>query len=102
MSSPAVLYSMVYVVFCALVAPFAGFFASGLKRAYAIKDFAATLPGHGGFTDRMDCISLTGMFSYVFLIAVVYRNEETAEKAYRAFIGLDSSEQQSILSLLAN
>lgn len=100
--SPAVLYSMVYVVFAAIIAPFAGFLASGLKRAYGIKDFAATLPGHGGFTDRLDCISIQGMFSYVLLSTVIYRNEVTAEKAYRAIIGLDSSEQQSILSLLAN
>jgi len=101
-SSPAVLYSMVYVVFAAIIAPFAGFFASGLKRAYEIKDFAVTLPGHGGFTDRLDCISLCGMFSYVFLSTVVYRDEDTAEKAYRAIMGMQPSEQQSILSLFAN
>jgi CDP-diglyceride synthetase len=32
-----------------------GFFASGFKRAFKIKDFGDTIPGHGGFTDRMDC-----------------------------------------------
>jgi CDP-diglyceride synthetase len=37
------------------VAPFGGFFASGFKRAFNIKDFGHSIPGHGGMTDRMDC-----------------------------------------------
>lgn len=32
-----------------------GFFASGFKRAFKIKDFGDSIPGHGGLTDRMDC-----------------------------------------------
>ncbi|KAL6999205.1 phosphatidate cytidylyltransferase [Sarracenia purpurea var. burkii] len=35
--------------------PFGGFFASGFKRAFKIKDFGNSISGHGGFTDRMDC-----------------------------------------------
>ncbi|EOD40933.1 phosphatidate cytidylyltransferase [Emiliania huxleyi CCMP1516] len=38
--------------FASLVAPFGGFFASGIKRAYKIKDFSAIIPGHGGVFDR--------------------------------------------------
>jgi phosphatidate cytidylyltransferase len=41
--------------FASLVAPFGGFFASGFKRAFNIKDFGDSIPGHGGVTDRMDC-----------------------------------------------
>lgn len=41
--------------FASLVAPFGGFFASGFKRAFDIKDFGDSIPGHGGMTDRMDC-----------------------------------------------
>jgi phosphatidate cytidylyltransferase len=37
------------------VGPFVGFLASGIKRAYGIKDFAETFPGHGGTIDRFDC-----------------------------------------------
>jgi len=90
--SPAVIYAICYVFFAAIIAPFAGFFASGLKRAYKIKDFSDTLPGHGGLTDRMDCISLTGMFSMVLISTVIFRNEVSAEKAYRQILQLGQSE----------
>jgi phosphatidate cytidylyltransferase len=42
-------------LFASLLAPLGGLFASGFKRAIKIKDFANTIPGHGGITDRMDC-----------------------------------------------
>ena len=44
--------------------PFGGFLASGLKRAYGIKDFSNALPGHGGFYDRVDCIVISDMVAY--------------------------------------
>jgi phosphatidate cytidylyltransferase len=46
---------MILAVFTSLVAPFGGFLASIIKRAYGQKDFGATLPGHGGLVDRLDC-----------------------------------------------
>jgi len=42
-------------LFAGLIAPFGGFFASAVKRATSVKDFAGWIPGHGGLTDRMDC-----------------------------------------------
>lgn len=56
-------------IFASLVAPFGGFFASGFKRAFNIKDFGASIPGHGGLTDRMDCQFLMGLFTYVYALA---------------------------------
>lgn len=49
------LHSLVMAAFASLVAPFGGFFASGFKRAFDIKDFGDSIPGHGGLTDRFDC-----------------------------------------------
>jgi phosphatidate cytidylyltransferase len=57
--------------FASLVAPFGGFFASGFKRAFNIKDFGHSIPGHGGMTDRMDCQFMMGMFSYVYYSSLV-------------------------------
>lgn len=56
--APVYVYATIIAVFASYISPFAGFLASGLKRAYQIKDFANTLPCHGGFTDRLDCICL--------------------------------------------
>ncbi len=64
---PVVLYSIIVTCFASLVAPFLGFFASGFKRAVGIKDFSDTLPGHGGFLDRVDCISIMCIFNYFLL-----------------------------------
>jgi len=52
--------------FASVIAPFGGFFASGFKRAFNVKDFGSVIPGHGGVTDRMDCQIMMGLFVYVY------------------------------------
>lgn len=49
------LHAVVMAMFASIIAPFGGFFASGFKRGFKIKDFGDSIPGHGGMTDRMDC-----------------------------------------------
>lgn len=57
---------LVFATFASLIAPFGGFFASGLKRTFKIKDFGDSIPGHGGITDRMDCQFIMGFFAYMY------------------------------------
>lgn len=38
--------------FASVIAPFGGFFASGFKRAFKIKDFGDLIPGHGGLMGK--------------------------------------------------
>ncbi|KAK9475488.1 phosphatidate cytidylyltransferase [Dipodascopsis tothii] len=64
--APIHFHVIVLSTFASLIAPFGGFFASGLKRTFKIKDFGDTIPGHGGITDRMDCQFLMGFFSYIY------------------------------------
>lgn len=52
---PIQLHGLAYGIFASLIAPFGGFFASAIKRAYELKDFDQLFPGHGGMMDRMDC-----------------------------------------------
>lgn len=63
---PFYFHTAVLATFASLIAPFGGFFASGLKRAFGIKDFGDTIPGHGGLTDRFDCQFLMGSFTYLY------------------------------------
>lgn len=59
-------HSVVLACCASIVAPFGGFFASGFKRAFKIKDFGDVIPGHGGLTDRMDCQVVMGGLVYVY------------------------------------
>ena len=59
-------HTLVLATFASLIAPFGGFFASGLKRTFKIKDFGQSIPGHGGMTDRMDCQFIMGFFAFMY------------------------------------
>jgi phosphatidate cytidylyltransferase len=60
-------HALVFASFAGIIAPFGGFFASGFKRAFKIKDFSDTIPGHGGITDRMDCQMVMALFSHLYI-----------------------------------
>ncbi|KAL2683016.1 hypothetical protein Neosp_007478 [[Neocosmospora] mangrovei] len=64
--APVQLHALNLATFASLIAPFGGFFASGLKRTFKIKDFGDSIPGHGGITDRMDCQFIMGFFAYMY------------------------------------
>jgi phosphatidate cytidylyltransferase len=68
---PLQLHAVVFALFASLIAPFGGFFASGMKRAYGVKDFDNLFPGHGGMTDRMDCQMLMALFVYVYMATFI-------------------------------
>ncbi|CCG81950.1 Phosphatidate cytidylyltransferase [Taphrina deformans PYCC 5710] len=75
--APIQLHLMVLSTFASLIAPFGGFFASGLKRAFKIKDFGDSIPGHGGMTDRMDCQILNGFFVYLYYQSFIAVKKES-------------------------
>ncbi|CAH7666646.1 phosphatidate cytidylyltransferase [Phakopsora pachyrhizi] len=75
--TPFQLHCLVLGTFAGLVAPFGGFFASGFKRAFNIKDFADTIPGHGGLTDRFDCQFIMGLFTYFYYTSMVREQHVT-------------------------
>ncbi|KAK4270987.1 hypothetical protein QN277_019749 [Acacia crassicarpa] len=66
-------------LFASIIAPFGGFFASGFKRAFKIKDFGDSIPGHGGITDRMDCQMVMAVFAYIYHQSFVASQSLTVE-----------------------
>ncbi|GAA94240.1 uncharacterized protein L969DRAFT_86355 [Mixia osmundae IAM 14324] len=96
--SPFQLHCLVMAVFASLVAPFGGFFASGFKRAFNIKDFGDSIPGHGGITDRMDCQFLMGLFSYVYYSSLIREHHINAGTLLQsALTALTTEEQVELL-----
>ncbi|KAL1955006.1 hypothetical protein VTO42DRAFT_359 [Malbranchea cinnamomea] len=63
---PMQFHILAFSTFASLIAPFGGFFASGLKRTFKVKDFGESIPGHGGITDRMDCQFIMGLFAFMY------------------------------------
>ncbi|KAI6040293.1 phosphatidate cytidylyltransferase [Pisolithus marmoratus] len=95
---PYQLHLLVFAVFASLVAPFGGFFASGFKRAFNIKDFGHSIPGHGGMTDRMDCQFLMGVFTYVYYSSLIREHHVTVGSILQMIVsGLSVEEQLELM-----
>jgi len=91
------IHAIVLGFFAGFIAPFGGFFASGVKRAFKIKDFGDSIPGHGGMTDRMDCQLMMGMFTCVWLNSVVLKQVPSVQSVLNQISGLSLDEQHQIL-----
>jgi len=92
--APIQIHILVFGTFASLIAPFGGFFASGLKRTFKLKDFGDSIPGHGGITDRMDCQFIMGFFAYLYYHSfIAIYNISLGSVIEQAVIGLTAEEQ---------
>lgn len=100
--SPMQFHIMAMATFASLIAPFGGFFASGLKRTFNIKDFGDSIPGHGGMTDRMDCQFIMGFFAFMYYqsFIAVYK-ASVGGVIETAITGLSAEEQMEVVKGLA-
>merc|ERR1712139_392981 len=97
---PIQLHMISLALFASLIAPFGGFLASGIKRAYNIKDFGTIIPGHGGFTDRMDCQFIMLFCTYVHYRTFIRVLPMTVEQLSKSMSALSGPEQLTLLSEL--
>lgn len=74
------LHGTFFILFASFIAPFGGFFASGYKRMFRVKDFGTLLPGHGGIADRMDCQFIMMIFTQVYIDTFLNLNITAVER----------------------
>ena len=100
--------------FASIIAPFGGFFASGFKRAFKIKDFGDLIPGHGGlmgkisnmvsfynrFSDRFDCHYVMATFVNVYLFTFI--RTPSVQKLLTQALKLTADEQVIFSKKLRN
>ncbi|KAF9323468.1 hypothetical protein BG006_001426 [Podila minutissima] len=100
MIAPLQWHVIIMACFASLIAPFGGFFASGFKRAFKIKDFGQSIPGHGGITDRMDCQFLMGLFSYMYYQSFIKTSAVTVGFVLQTAAKLKGQEQMELFDHL--
>jgi len=93
-------HAMVLGCFAGFIAPFGGFFASGFKRAFKIKDFGDSIPGHGGVTDRMDCQLLMGMFTCAWQNAFLGQSGPNVALVIQSALQLSEADKAKLLEAL--
>ncbi|KAI1383831.1 phosphatidate cytidylyltransferase [Hypoxylon trugodes] len=95
---PMQFHSIILASFASLIAPFGGFFASGLKRTFKIKDFGDSIPGHGGMTDRMDCQFIMGFFAFIYYQTFIAQHKVNFGNVMElAITGLTLEEQMDLV-----
>lgn len=95
---PVQIHALGLSLFASFVAPFGGFLASAIKRAYAIKDFDSLIPGHGGMMDRFDCQLLMALCTWVHYNTFVSMATVSVPKMLYMYNLLNESEQREFLT----
>jgi len=95
-------HALVLSAFASIIAPFGGFFASGFKRAFKIKDFGDSIPGHGGLTDRMDCQIVIASFANIYYNTMVKTSLATVAGIVQTVESLPSEMRLEVFIALGN
>ncbi|KAL6760280.1 phosphatidate cytidylyltransferase [Haematococcus lacustris] len=99
---PIQVHAMFLALFASIIAPFGGFCASGFKRAFKMKDFGDTIPGHGGVTDRFDCQLLMAVFMYVYYWTYISKPELSVGEVLGTAMRLGDMQQLELFAKLGN
>jgi len=91
---PIQVHGLALGAFASIVAPFGGLFASGIKRAYDLKDFSSLIPGHGGVFDRVDCQLIMGLATHIYFSTFIERTATISPERIIQLLSVLSAEEQ--------
>jgi phosphatidate cytidylyltransferase len=97
---PAQIHALALAVFASFVAPFGGFLASAIKRAYGIKDFDSIIPGHGGVMDRFDCQLLMALCVWVYYNTFIKTSMMSVAKLVYMFKQLSPQDKAAFIEAI--
>ncbi|KAK8796088.1 hypothetical protein WA171_004052 [Blastocystis sp. BT1] len=97
---PIYIHEFFMALFASIVAPFGGFFASAIKRAYGKKDFTSLIPGHGGLMDRFDCQFLMLYFTGVYYATFIREKTVSVVDVLKMISGLTVDDKEIVLKAL--
>ena len=97
---PFQVHALSLAIFASTIGPFGGFFASGFKRAFKIKDFGDSIPGHGGFMDRFDCQVIMATFVNVYISSFI--RSPSPNKLFNQLLAFRPEDQAEFLRLDTN
>ncbi|KAL7473248.1 hypothetical protein ACHAXS_014027 [Conticribra weissflogii] len=98
---PIQLHAISLSLFASLVAPFGGFLASAIKRAYNMKDFDSLIPGHGGVMDRFDCQMIMALCTWVHYNTFVKTTTVSVAKMLYMYRLLGEEERSEFLEKIS-
>ena len=98
---PIQLHAISLSLFASSVAPFGGFLASAIKRAYGIKDFDSIIPGHGGLMDRFDCQLIMALATWVHYNTFVKITTVSVSKLLYMYQLLGEEERRQFLEKIS-
>lgn len=97
---PFVIHTFWLALFASIICPFGGFFASGFKRAFKVKDFGSMIPGHGGILDRFDCQIFMTAFVNVYISTFI--RQPSVEKVFSKILAMKTEQQVEFFHLFEN
>ena len=95
-ASQVQIHLFIITLFIAFIAPFAGFFIAGLKRALRAQHLGA-FNHRGGVIDRTECIIVTGIFLMIYVNVLVYSNSGETSARIKEIISSMSDDAQKEL-----
>ena len=97
---PFQIHALALSIFASTIGPFGGFFASGFKRAFKIKDFGDTIPGHGGFMDRFDCQIIMATFTNVYIYTFI--KFTSPSRLFNQLLSFEREDQLKFIKMVEN